>query len=422
MRALRLALLAICLGLGFVGATPPLRARAAVTTYVDRRVSALPAQQLMTADPRHEIDERRQQIAGTLVLYRHLLFFVWAFSQIYVLYLVWTTGFAARMRDTLRRIAPNPVVLRFLYGVGLALIAGLASVPASLAQYRVGLVFDQTSEAIGPWLRDGLMRLSLDAIAFGLVVALVLSLVDRTRQWWIYSIFALFAASIGVGFLEPMLTAPLFNRYEPVPAASTLAAPLHELAARAGVPNAPFYVADLSRQTDLPGAFVLGFGAPAHIVLGDTLIDCETPGEILFAAARQLDFYRRANSLRSTYVFTLLFVLSIAVGVLVTERVRFRSDDDPLSRLALVAAFAGIAGLLAYPVYNGYSRHIERKADAFAVALTGDPASAVRSFVRSADRRFVPLCTPRVLEIYFSTEPSLGTRIASATGGHNPCR
>jgi hypothetical protein len=155
VRALRLALLAICLGLGFVGATPPLRARAAVTTYVDRRVSALPAQQLMTADPRHEIDERRQQIAGTLVLYRHLLFFVWAFSQIYVLYLVWTTGFAARMRDTLRRIAPNPVVLRFLYGVGLALIAGLASVPASLAQYRVGLVFDQTSEAIGPWLRVG---------------------------------------------------------------------------------------------------------------------------------------------------------------------------------------------------------------------------------------------------------------------------
>jgi Zn-dependent protease with chaperone function len=115
-------------------------------------------------------------------------------------------------------------------------------------------------------------------------------------------------------------------------------------------------------------------------------------------------------------------VFSIAVGVLVTEGIRFRADDDPLARLALVVAFAGIAGLLAFPVYNVYARHIEEKADAYALSITHDPASAIRSYVRSADRRFAMLCAPRAAILYFAPAPALGSRIASAAGRPDPCR
>ena len=60
--------------------------------------------------------------------------------------------------------------------------------------------------------------------------------------------------------------------------------------------------------------------------------------------------------------------------------------------------------------------------DAYALSLTHDPASAVRSFVRAADRRFVLLCAPRAAILYFGTAPALGSRIASATGRPDPCR
>lgn len=390
--------------------------------YVDRRVNALPAAQLLHADPRTLIDVRRQQIAATLAIYRRVLFLFWAFSQIYALYWVWRSGTAARLRDALRRRVRSPVLLRFLYGTALAAIAALASIPADLARYRVALVFDQSSQPIVQWAGDGLVRLTLDALAVGLVVALVLTLVERTRQWWVYSIVGLFAASIVLGWLEPLTIAPLFNTYAPLSDASPLAPRLHALAAEAKVPRAPFFVANVSRQTDLPSARVLGYAGTSRIVLGDTLLRELTPGEIEFAVARQLDLYRHGDTARTAFVFALLFVLSITAGVLLTDRVRFRGDDDALSRLALVGALGGLAGLVAYPLYNGYSRHIERKADAFALALTNDRASAVRTFVRAADTRFVPFCTPRAVELYFSSEPSLGTRIASATGRLNPCR
>lgn len=329
---------------------------------------------------------------------------------------------AARLRDWLKRRLGNPVALRFAFGALLGLIAAAAAIPASLAEYRVSLVFDQTSESFLAWVRDGLLRVTLDAFALGLVVALVLTLVARTRQWWIYSIVGLFAASLLVGFLEPLTVAPLFNQYQPLSETSPLFAPLRALAASAGVPAAPFYVGNVSRQTQLASARISGYGPTARIILGDTLLETETRGEILFAAARQLDLYRHGDTFRSAFVFTLLFLASIALAVVLADRMRFRGDDDPLARLALVGALAGLIGLVAYPLYNGYSRHIERKADAFAVSVTQDPASAVRAFVRAADRRFVPLCISRAAEVYFSPVPPLGTRIASVSGRRNPCR
>lgn len=412
--------LALAFFLGLLGWPHAAPAAAPGQAYVDRRVTALPAAKLLHDDPRRLIDPRRQQIAATLAVYRRVLLLFWAFSQIYALFWFWRSGTAARMRDGLRRTVRDAVLVRFWFGTALAGVAGLAAIPASLARYRVALVFDQTSEPLLQWARDGALRLILDALAAGLIVAIVLTLVERTRQWWIYSIVGLFAASIALGWLEPVTVAPLFNRYQ-VLTSGALAARLRALAVEAKVPRAPFLVSDVSRQSDLPSARVLGFAGTARIVLSDTLLREVTPGEIAFAAARQLDLYRHGDAARTSFVFAFLLVLSIAVGVLLTDRVRFRGDDDALSRLALVGALAGIAGLAAYPLYNGYSRHIERKADAFALELTHDPASAVRAFVRAADTRFVPFCTPRIVELYFSTEPSLGTRIASATGRRNPC-
>jgi Zn-dependent protease with chaperone function len=120
-------------------------------------------------------------------------------------------------------------------------------------------------------------------------------------------------------------------------------------------------------------------------------------------------------------VWTFFFELSVAIGVLVADRIGFRRDDDPLARLALVGALAGLAGLLVFPLYNVYSRQIESKADTYALGLTHDPASAVRSFVRSADRRFVLLCPSRLAVVYFWPSPPLGSRIAAATGRPDPC-
>jgi STE24 endopeptidase len=400
-------------------AIAPVPAGAASQAYVDRRVTALPAATLLGADPQTLISRPRQEIAKTLAIYRRSLFVFWAISQIFVFYLLWQSGTAARIRDLLRRRIHSPLWLRFAYGFVLAAIAGLAAFPASAAQYRVSVVFDQSSEPFWRWLREGALHVFIDALVVGLIVAAVMTLVARMRSWWVLAVAGIFLVSLVGGLITPFVIAPLFNHYWPMNAGD--AAPFTALEREAGVAT-PIWRFNSSRQSQIPNVSTIGIGPSSRIVLGDTMFAAGTPGEVRYAVAREIAHARRDDALRTAYVWTFFFVLSIAIGVLVADRIGFRRDDDPLARLALVGALAGLAAMLVLPLYNVYSRHIEEKADAYALSLTHDPASAVRSYVRSADRRFVLLCPPRLVTMYFWPTPPLGTRIAAATGRPDPCR
>jgi Zn-dependent protease with chaperone function len=410
----RFILVGLALGLWGIAAAPVRQA------YVDRRVSALPAAVLLQAAPQALIDPRRQKIAETLGVYRRVLFLASALSQILVFYYLWRSGNAARLRDALKRRLKSLVALRFAYGFSLAAIAGIAALPASAAQYRVSVVFDQSTQPFWGWLLDGIVRVTIDGIAVGLLLVLIMAMVQRTRAWWIYSIVAIFLVSALYGLAGTSIISPLFNHYRPI-GDRRMQARFVAFEREANV-DTPIVWSDASRQTQLAFAEVLGFGPGMRIVVADNLLNSATRGEVEFAVARQIAHVVRNDSLRTAFVWTFLFVLSIAAGVLVADRIGYRRDDDPLARLALVGALAGLAGLVAFPLYNLYSRHIEVKADAYALQLTHDPASAVRSFVRSADRRFVALCTPRWANIYFGPAKQLGTRIAIATHRHDPCR
>jgi len=382
-------------------------------------VTALPAAALLSADPQTLIDRRRQEIGRTLAFYRRALFLFWAFSQIVVFYFLWQSGNAAGLRDALRRRIRSAFWLRFAYGFALAAIAGVAALPASAADYRVSLVFDQTSESFWRWLREGVVHVAIDALVVGIIVALVMTLVERMRSWWIFAIVGIFLVSLIGGFITPFAIAPLFNHFRALSAQDV--APFLALERSADV-DTPILRYDASRQTQLPSVAVVGIAGAARIVVGDTLFAAATPGEVRFSVARQIAHIRRDDPLRTTFVWTFLFVLTVAAGVLLADRIGFRRDDDPLARLALVGALTGLAALVVYPMYNVYSRQIETKADAYALSLTQDPASAVRTFVRAADRRFVTLCAPAWATIYFSQLPPLGSRIASATNRPDPCR
>jgi STE24 endopeptidase len=338
-----------------------------------------------------------------------------------MLYL-WSSGNAARLRERLKRSIRNTPLLRFTYGAVLALLAGLAAFPASFAVYRVDVTFDLTPEPALNWIRDGLLSAAVEAVSAGLVVALVFWLVDRTRLWYAYASIGLFAATLMLAFLEPVMLAPLFNRFKPLSTQSPIYAPLRRLEAAAHLGGAPIYVADYSKRTAVPVADVAGFGATKRIVLGDTLLESSTLPEVLFVTAREFGHYAHADDFRLSLFWTSLFIFCTGVGVVATDRVRFRRDDDPLTRLTLVLAFMGLAGLVVTPIYNGYSRNLEGRADRYALALTHDRVAAARAFIRTADKALAPLCASRPILLYFYNSPPLGTRIAAATGQRDPCR
>ena len=107
--------------------------------------------------------------------------------------------------------------------------------------------------------------------------------------------------------------------------------------------------------------------------------------------------------------------------MLISDRIGFRRDDDPLARLPLVGTFLGIAVLLLYPAFNAVERNAEWNTDRLALAVVDDRAAGVRLFVRRADDDLIALCGRRTVRWYFDSRPPLGTRIAAIGNTADPC-
>lgn len=399
-----------------------IRAPVSARNAIDRRITALTPEELLQRPAAQLVDPRRQQAARSFRAVLHVLFFVSALSQVLALLYLWSSGSAARLRDKLRRNIGWRPARRFVYGAVLVGCAGLAAFPASLGQYKLDLVYGLTTQPVSGWLQDSILHVALDAFGTGLVVAFIFALVDQTRLWYIYGTAGLFAFTLGINVLLPVVVAPLFNQFTPLPLRSPLQAPIRRIERTSGIGDAPIDVADISSRTDIATADVSGFGPTRRIVVGDTLVQNATPGEVVFLLAREFARYTHGDGFRVALYGTFLFILCTAAAVGAADRIPFRRDDDPLARLPMVGALLGIAALVVLPAFNVYERHIEDRADRFGIVLTHDRASAVRAFVRFTDDSLSELCPSRAAAIYFLTQPAFGSRIARAQRKPDPCR
>jgi hypothetical protein len=107
--------------------------------------------------------------------------------------------------------------------------------------------------------------------------------------------------------------------------------------------------------------------------------------------------------------------------VFVSDRIRFRRDDDVLSRLTLVGAMVGVTAMIVFPAYNTYARLLEARADRSTRATFPNVAAGVRELVRRADHDMEPLCYRRSTNWYFADDVALGTQIALLRGTSDPC-
>jgi len=383
-------------------------------------VSRVPAATLLAEPAARLVDPHRQRVAAHRTSYAQPLFFAWAVVQIAALFSTWASGLGAALRRAVRRSVGWAPLERFAFGALVSAVASLAAVPIAYARYRVGLAFGVSSESGLGFARDVAVAGAIDAIVVGLVVAVIFTLVARTKLWYLYTIAGLAFATLGLAIVEPIVVAPLFNRIVPL-GHSRMRGPLDALAHRAGLDGAPLYRADYSRRSRSFVADISGFGPTKRIVLGDALLREGTQPEILFLAAREFGHDVHGDDFRLSFCWTGLFIVATAIAVAVSDRVPFRRDDDALVRLPLVLAVLGVVGLAFVPVYNGYSRYLEVRADAYAVALTHDRAGAVRAFVRIGDATLVQVCPSRFARSYFLSGPPLGTRIAAIQHRADPC-
>jgi STE24 endopeptidase len=314
-----------------------------------------------------------------------------------------------------RRLAPRPLADAAAVGAGLTLAVGLAPLPLrALARRRAlaaGLATQTWRAWTGDLLKGGALGLALNAGAAPAAVALMRR---YPRNWWLPASGVAVVGTATLTFLAPVVLDPIFNRFTPLPAGAVRDDVL-ELAARAGVSVGEVYEVDASRRTRAANAYVSGLGATKRVVLFDTLLRELTRAETRLVVAHELAHVRHHDVPRGLAHLTLSAPAAMYAVAQLTRRLdRSRGRRASAATLpALVLALGGVSAAVG-AIACALSRSVERRADAFALALADAPAPFISFEQRIVAQNLADPDPPRWLTTLIGTHPSTVERIGIA--------
>lgn len=384
---------------------------------LDRRVDALSVHDLTAKPATALVDPDRQLAAQRLVHWRLPGWFATVIAQILVLAYFWQSGAAARVRDRLRATVKNEALSRFGFGAALGLIANLTALIPEFYLYRIDRIMGLNDLLARGWAADWLINTFASMALVGLTVVVVLALVDRTHQWYVYTLIGIIATSLIVTFAAPYVNLQFAHSDDlPAPLASSVG-PLESSMHTGNVP----VVVERATRSHVGDAVVVGLGPSARVVVSSSLVAGATTAEVRYVVARELAHLSRRDPFRIALFEALFVIFGAAIAVFVADRIGFRRDDDEVSRLALVAALLGCVYLAAAPALNAILRSMTQRADAQAVAVTVDRPGAIRALVRESDQRMEEVCPDTMTRLYLESYPGTGERVEALNGVHSTC-
>ncbi|MDQ6817075.1 MAG: M48 family metalloprotease, partial [Actinomycetota bacterium] len=306
----------------------------------------------------------------------------------------------------------RPVLGGAVVGASLATATALAPLPVAAISRRRAVAVGLVTQSWRGWVLD---MAKADAIGAGLAAAGGGLIVAGTRRyprgWWLPAS----AGSIGVGALfaalAPVLIAPIFNDFTPLPEGETRGDVL-ELAAEAGVTVRDVYSVDASRRTTAANAYVTGLGPTKRVVLFDTLLSNYSRDEVRVVVAHELAHVRHRDVLRGVaYGAIVAPAAALAVQRLSWALSSDRGTARAVPALALATAIvAGPTGVLG----NRLSRALERRADEYSLELSKAPEAFVAFERRIAVQNVADLRPPQALVALLATHPPTAERIGAA--------
>lgn len=313
----------------------------------------------------------------------------------------------------------NWAVRAVVGGFVIVAIGELVGLPLAAWQEMVLRRYGLSTQTWSSWTIDLLKGYGIAAVIGAVALLGFFGLAKLMPQWW-WAAAAAGAAALTVlfSFVFPVLVAPIFNTFTPMPAGAQRDS-LIALADRDGVPVRDVLVADASRRTTALNAYVSGLGPTRRIVVYDTMLRDAPPSEVEAVVAHELGHAKASDVLTGT----LLGALGAAAAVIalyllggwtwLLRRAGVESIVDPRA-IALLLALAALAGLAAAPLNSLVSRRIEARADAHAMVLTDDPSTVEQMVERLATTNLADVDPPRWEYLMFATHPSVVERMAAA--------
>jgi STE24 endopeptidase len=313
--------------------------------------------------------------------------------------------------------APEPAVAA-LYALVLSLLLSLLDLPLAaycghVLERRYGL----TTERWGAWGRDHAKAVALGAAVSAGAAAVVYALMRAwPGSWWLGVAVVFGLVSIVLTGIAPVVVLPLFHRVVPL-RHDALERRLVSLAERAGTPVVGAFEWGLGPHTRRANAALAGLGRTRRILVSDTLLASCSEDEIAVVLAHELSHHVHHDLWRALALQALLLALGgLAVHLALAGLAGvagLRSPADPAG-LPLLGLLAGAWSRLVAPIGHAVSRAHERRADRFALDLTGDPAAFVSAMKRLGQQNLAEERPSPLVRALFLSHPPLRDRLAAA--------
>ena len=325
-------------------------------------------------------------------------------------------GRPRQVRDLFERAAERPVLGGAAAAAGLVAALSVVTLPFDIAAHERAVDVGLSTQSLGAWAGDWVKSNAIGAVFAGAIGTGALALIRRSpRNWWIPGSAAVVAIAVVFTWLAPVVLAPLFNDFEPLPEGEARSDVL-ELGDEADVDIGEVYRVDASRRSTAINAYVGGIGPTKRVVLYDTLLNDLDQGERRSVVAHELAHVSQSDVGRGILFVALAAPLGVLFIARAAEAMGRRTGAEPgrpayLPALAIafaVTSFAiGVAG-------NQLSRKVEAKADTEALVLTDDPRSLIELQKRLSANNLSDPDPPGIVSFLLGSHPSTTKRIGAA--------
>lgn len=293
-------------------------------------------------------------------------------------WLVWWTygGGIDWLQQMLAPMTESPLALNTLLVAVFLVFSSFVELPLTLWQTFV-LENRFGFNRMGParFAADWLLHL---VVSLGLGIPLLLAMFWIIEQlgdlWWLYAWMLWMAFVLTLTWAYPVLIAPLFNRFQPLPA-GPLREILEALLKNCGFTSQGLYVMDSSKRSSHGNAYFTGFGNHKRIVLFDTLIEKLEPHELAAVLAHELGHFRLGHVPRRLVMMASFSLAGAALLGYLLHQPWFYAG---LGVTQVSSGSAVLLFILVLPVFTQYispwfgylNRRQEFQADAYAVEKT----------------------------------------------------